>query len=86
VVADATEQQPLAGDTAVTWVHRGPARLASALRELRLPRDGGGYAWVGGEATSVRAVRRQLLAEHGLERDRLTFMGYWKRGAAVDPA
>jgi NADPH-dependent ferric siderophore reductase len=84
-VADATEEQPLAGDVAVTWVHRGADRLAGALRALRLPRNDSGYAWVGGEAASVKAVRRQLIAEHGLSRDRVTFMGYWKRGEAVDP-
>jgi NADPH-dependent ferric siderophore reductase len=84
-VAGAAEEQPLAGDVAVTWVHRGRQHLATALRALHLPRAGSGYAWVGGEATSVKAVRRQLLAEHGLARDRVTFMGYWKRGAAVDP-
>jgi NADPH-dependent ferric siderophore reductase len=84
-VADAAEEQPLAGDVAVTWVHRGRHQLAAALRALHLPRTPGGYAWVGGEASSVKAVRRQLLAEHGLHRDRVTFMGYWKRGGAVDP-
>ena len=85
-VAGPAEEQPLAGDVAVTWVHRGRQHLAAALRGLHLPRTTGGYAWVGGEASSVKAARRQLLAEHGLHRDRVTFMGYWKRGGAVDPA
>jgi NADPH-dependent ferric siderophore reductase len=84
-VAGAAEEQPLAGDVHVTWVHRGRQRMAAALRALQLPGTDGGYAWVGGEAASVRAVRRHLI-DAGLPRERVTFMGYWKRGQAVDPA
>lgn len=37
-------------------------------------------AFVHGEASMVRAVRRQLLVERGLPLDRLSASGYWKRG------
>ena len=85
-VANAAEEQFLAGDVDVTWVHRdaAPLRMGDALTGLDLP-GRRGYAWVGGESGSVRAVRRRLIAEHGFDRDRVTFMGYWKRGTAVDP-
>ncbi len=42
------------------------------------------YAWVAGEASVVRSLRRQLLGVHGLRRSQAAFMGYWREGRA-DP-
>ncbi len=53
--------------------------LPDAVRALALP-DGGVQAFVHGEAAMVRAVRRHLLVERGLPRERLSASGYWKRG------
>ena len=36
-------------------------------------------AFVHGEASSVRALRRYLIVERGMSRDRLSVSGYWKR-------
>ena len=37
------------------------------------------HAFVHGEASTVRAVRRHLLVDRGLPRDALSVSGYWKR-------
>jgi NADPH-dependent ferric siderophore reductase len=42
--------------------------------------DDGLYAWVAGEASMVRSIRRFLIAELGLDRKRIAFMGYWREG------
>lgn len=42
--------------------------------------DDGLYAWVAGEASMVRSIRRFLIAELGLDRKRIAFMGYWRDG------
>jgi len=41
---------------------------------------GATQAFVHGEASMVRAVRRHLLVERGLPLERLSASGYWKRG------
>lgn len=44
--------------------------------------DGDCYAWIAGEATVVKALRRFLVQEAGLDRRQVAFMGYWRRGRA----
>jgi NADPH-dependent ferric siderophore reductase len=39
----------------------------------------GTFAWVSGEAGSIRMVRRQLLNDLGVPPAWLRFTGYWKR-------
>ena len=79
------EEQPLStpGDLRLQWVHRSagpgeePELLAEAVAALALP-EGRGQAFVHGEASSVRALRRHLIAERGLEPEQLSISGYWK--------
>ena len=53
------------GDLRVQWLHGGGDELlADALRALEWP-AGAVHAFVHGEASAVRAVRRHLLAERG---------------------
>ncbi|MEU8261610.1 siderophore-interacting protein [Micromonospora sp. NPDC048999] len=40
------------------------------------------YAWLAGEAGVIRGLRRHLIAERGLGRDAVAFMGYWRLGRA----
>lgn len=42
----------------------------------------GFYAWLAGEAGAIRTLRRHLVREVGVDKRSVTFMGYWKRGAA----
>jgi len=75
------DEQPLAsaGDLRVRWLRGGgDAALADAVRELVWP-DGDVHAFVHGEASSVREVRRLLLGERGLPRESVSISGYWKR-------
>ena len=78
-------EQPLdsPGDLQAIWVHRhsgagqDPSLLLEAVRSLSLP-AGGGQAFVHGEASAVRAVRRHLVLERGLPQSALSASGYWK--------
>ncbi|MEU4644142.1 siderophore-interacting protein [Micromonospora sp. NPDC023814] len=89
-VPDAADIQdlPTAAQAEVTWVVRGGTApgstlLADAVRAARLP-AGTPYAWVAGESSMVRAVRRHLVGERGLDRRHVTFAGYWRRGASEE--
>lgn len=48
------------------------------------PLPTGVYAWACGESGMVKAVRRHLVDERGLDRSAVTFMGYWRPGATED--
>ncbi|HTT29494.1 MAG TPA: siderophore-interacting protein [Solirubrobacteraceae bacterium] len=79
-VADADDELQFTtpGDLRVTWLYdQGDDVLATAARELELPQ--GTDAFVHGEASSVRALRRHLIVERGMSRDALSVSGYWKR-------
>jgi NADPH-dependent ferric siderophore reductase len=74
-------------EASVHWVYRngteaGAADLLSqALREIDLPR-GDYYAWVACESSAAKALRTQLLAEHGAQPQWTRAAGYWRRGVA----
>ncbi|GAA3624058.1 hypothetical protein GCM10022200_02910 [Microbacterium awajiense] len=42
--------------------------------------DGEFYAWIAGEAATVKGLRRHLVQECGVDRRRVAFMGYWRLG------
>ena len=65
-----------AGDLRLTWLH-GEA-VADAVAALDFP-PGRVHAFVHGEASAVRELRRHLLVDRGLPRDALSISGYWKR-------
>jgi NADPH-dependent ferric siderophore reductase len=89
-VADAGEEQTFTSRARVyaRWLHRDGAEpgttslLQNAIAELRLP-EGDGYAWVAAEAATAKAVRRLLVEERGLRKDRVKAAAYWKRGAVA---
>jgi NADPH-dependent ferric siderophore reductase len=70
----------------VTWAHRNGATpgasdvLAKTLATLQMP-PGDYYAWVACESLIAKALRRQLIAEHGANPKWLRAAGYWRRGA-----
>ncbi|MBQ0989240.1 siderophore-interacting protein [Micromonospora sp. H61] len=57
-------------DTEILW--EVPEQVASAPL----------YAWLAGEAGVIRNLRRHLVAERGLDRRAVAFMGYWRLGHA----
>lgn len=44
------------------------------------PTTGDFYAWIAGEAATVKALRRHLVSDLGVARSTVAFMGYWRRG------
>lgn len=46
------------------------------------PIEGEFYAWIAGEAATIKQLRRLLVSTHGVDRRRVAFMGYWRRGIA----
>lgn len=74
-----------AADAQITWLVREretrPRTEAAvdAVRSSPLP-AGTPYAWLAGEAGTVRALRRHLVGERGFDRRAVTFSGYWRLG------
>jgi len=73
-------------DLTIAWAHRNgaaPGRsdvLARTLKTLSLPK-GDYYAWIACESLIAKALRAQLLAEHGANPKYMRCAGYWRRGA-----
>ncbi|WP_405679227.1 siderophore-interacting protein [Streptomyces sp. NBC_01511] len=92
-VWDAAEEQRFAsaGDVTVHWLHRRAAAagdgppLVAAVRAAEFP-TGSVFAWLGGEAGAVRALRRHLVGERGLDKRAIQFSGYWRGGLTQDDA
>lgn len=72
----------------VRWLHRGdvPAGhsdlLEQAVRTVTVPEGERLYAWISGEATSLKPIRRFVRDELGLSSGDYLITGYWKRGVA----
>ncbi|GGQ81517.1 siderophore-interacting protein [Couchioplanes azureus] len=88
-VAGPADEQALetAAKAEVTWLHRGARpvgeALVAAVRGLAWP-DGDVQAFVHGEATFVKELRRLLRVEKQVPMDRLSISGYWRRGLNED--
>ncbi|MEU0134522.1 siderophore-interacting protein [Streptomyces sp. NPDC006296] len=82
-VGDEGDVPDLAGE--VNWLHRSGARgsrTVAALRGLSFP-AGTPYVWVAGESTLATTVRRYLVNERGIDKDRIYFCGYWRETPAA---
>lgn len=78
---DIRDLTTICADFQVTWL-TGIAP-ADAVRDADLP-AGVPYAWAAGEAAMVRAVRRHLVTERGLDPRAHYFGGYWRAGVTED--
>ncbi|MFG3407289.1 siderophore-interacting protein [Streptomyces sp. NPDC048142] len=89
-VADAAEERELpsaAGGAEVRWVHRARGgSLVAAVRQAGPDLDGVDAAWVAGEASAVRALRRHLVDDRHLPKAAVEFSGYWRRSLTQDDA
>ena len=70
----------------VTWIVRphdaAPGSLAlDALRRTALP-DAPFHAYAAGEQALASGARRHLVGERGVDKNAVSFCGYWKIGAA----
>jgi iron complex transport system ATP-binding protein len=66
-------ETPARMDTAALAAGRNPDKPAGALPF---------YAWIAGEAGVVKAMRRYLVRDVGIDRKQVAFMGYWRQGKA----
>ncbi|MEU3447358.1 siderophore-interacting protein [Streptomyces thermolilacinus] len=72
-------------DATVTWLVReeGAPPAVEALRAAEVS-GAAPYVWLAGESGSVKALRRHFVNERGLDRRRVTFVGYWRKGVSED--
>ncbi|MGW1788476.1 siderophore-interacting protein [Streptomyces tubercidicus] len=88
-VADAADEQHFTtrADLTVRWVHADGRHdaLPAAVRALTFP-PGSVSAWLAGEAGAVRALRRHLIEERGIDKRQIDFSGYWRRTLTQDDA
>ncbi|MEU1042068.1 siderophore-interacting protein [Streptomyces sp. NPDC005907] len=81
------EEQKIDSDVEVVWLHRGArpvgAALVEAVRALEFP-EGRLHAFVHGEASFVKDLRRLLRVEHAIPREDLSVSGYWRLGHNED--
>lgn len=63
-------------DTDILWEVPRTAKGGAALKSAPL------YAWLAGEAGAIKALRRHLVSDHGVDRRAVAFMGYWRLGRA----
>ncbi|MET7988049.1 MULTISPECIES: siderophore-interacting protein [unclassified Streptomyces] len=82
-----------AADAEITWLVRdehsgtgspGTPPALDALRTAQLPPAEAPYAWIAGESGCVKELRRHLVRERGIDRRRVTFVGYWRRGLSEE--
>ncbi|MFD7699520.1 siderophore-interacting protein [Streptomyces caelestis] len=72
-------------DAEITWFvgaahDQGPPMVLDGLRAAGLPPAERPYVWIAGEADRVKRLRRHFVGERGIDRRRVTFVGYWRRG------
>lgn len=86
-VAGPEEEQKIDSDVEVVWLHRGDRPVGEALleavRALEFP-EGRPHAFVHGEASFVKELRRVLRVEAQLPREDLSISGYWRLGHNED--
>ncbi|MEV7323750.1 siderophore-interacting protein [Streptomyces sp. NPDC093970] len=79
-VPDAGDVQDVvtAADAEIEWMVGGGAE--AAIRGARLPAAERPYVWIAGESGRVKELRRHFVGERGVDRRRVTFVGYWRQG------
>lgn len=90
-VRDAQEELPLKAPEGVdvVWLHRGGdvssqnGRLVPYLQDLQIP-DGDVQVFIHGEREQMKAVRRVLVQDRGMERRGLSLSAYWALGRYED--
>ncbi|TSD46843.1 siderophore-interacting protein [Rhodococcus sp. KBS0724] len=89
-IADASQEIELAvpEGVEVRWLHRGdvPAGhsdlLEQAVRSVTVAEGERVYAWISGEATSLKPLRKIVRDDLKLDKGDYLITGYWKRGVA----
>ncbi|MER6034955.1 siderophore-interacting protein [Streptomyces sp. NPDC001835] len=73
-------------DAEITWLVRqdGSPAPSDAVRAAELPTAEAPYVWIAGESGRVRELRRHFTGERGIDRRRVTFVGYWRQGMSEE--
>jgi NADPH-dependent ferric siderophore reductase len=90
-VASAAEMLPMVSpaDLRMTWLSRAgrPATngglLCEAIRRTEFP-AGKPYAWLAGESSATKDLRRHLVNEREIDKELIYFSGYWLLGSAIE--
>lgn len=90
-VRDAAEELELTAPDGVEvlWLHRGgdfspqSARLVDRLKSLEIP-DGDVQVFIHGEREQMKAARRLLVQERGMQRKGMSLSAYWALGSYED--
>ncbi|MGW3462370.1 siderophore-interacting protein [Streptomyces olivaceoviridis] len=86
-VSGPEEEQKIDTEVPVVWLHRGDRpvgeALVEAVRGLEFP-EGRPHAFVHGEASFVKELRRLLRVERQIPREDLSISGYWRLGHNED--
>ncbi|GAC78348.1 NADPH-dependent ferric siderophore reductase, contains FAD-binding and SIP domains [Gordonia malaquae] len=84
-VGTASDRVAVDSATSIEWIVRGSrvpgAALDEALRAASVPSDVG-LVWLCGERSAIRRMRRHLVEDRGVGRERILFSGYWRLGEA----
>ncbi|MFE7269921.1 siderophore-interacting protein [Streptomyces sp. NPDC057623] len=91
-VHDAGDIQDLVtgADAEITWLVRegtraeGSPMALDAIRSAELPAAERPYVWIAGESGCVKTLRRHFVQERGVDRRRVTFVGYWRQGMSEE--
>lgn len=67
-----------AADAEIDWLVGDTAE--AAIRGAALPAADHPYVWIAGESGRVKELRRHFVGERGVDRRRVTFVGYWRQG------
>ncbi|MFF3907227.1 siderophore-interacting protein [Streptomyces sp. NPDC001848] len=88
--ADDIQDLVTEADAEITWLVRnqnsaeGSPMALGALRDTQLPSAARPYVWLAGESGCVKALRRHFVAERGVDRRCVTFVGYWRQGLSEE--
>ncbi|MFE5921101.1 siderophore-interacting protein [Streptomyces sp. NPDC056468] len=91
-VHDAGDIQDLVteADAEITWLVQegtrpeGSPMALDTIRAAQLPAAAHPYVWIAGESGCVKALRRHFVGERGVDRRRVTFVGYWRQGLSEE--
>ncbi|MET8449825.1 siderophore-interacting protein [Streptomyces sp. NPDC005209] len=75
-----------AADVDLTWLvgDQDSPRAVDAVRFAQLPPTESPYVWIAGESGRVKELRRHFVGERGIDRRRVTFVGYWRLGMSEE--
>ena len=79
---DAAADGPAAAGAATTSKELEDVDVDETILWETTTGHGAFYAWLAGEASVIKTLRRHLVSELGLDRTQVSFMGYWRQGRA----